>query len=57
MTPLEVDSKLNVKSTGRRQHTPLILALRRQRQRQADQPGLQNEFPESQGYAEKPSEK
>jgi hypothetical protein len=38
-------------------HTPLIPALRRQRQ--ADfwvwsQPGLQSEFQDSQGYTEKP---
>jgi hypothetical protein len=41
-------------------HTPLIPALRRQRQ--ADfwvqgQPGLQSEFQDSQGYTEKPSRK
>ena len=40
-------------------HTPLIPALGRQRQRQADflvqgQPGLQSEFQDSQGYTEKP---
>jgi hypothetical protein len=39
--------------------TPLIPALGRQRQRQADfwvwgQPGLQSEFQDSQGYTEKP---
>jgi hypothetical protein len=39
--------------------TPLIPALRRQRQRQADfrvwgQPGLQSKFQDSQGYTEKP---
>jgi hypothetical protein len=40
-------------------HMPLIPALGRQRQRQADfrvrgQPGLQSEFQESQGYTEEP---
>jgi hypothetical protein len=44
--------------TAGRGRTPIISALQRQRQRQADfwvqgQPGLQSEFQDSQGYTEK----
>jgi hypothetical protein len=35
-------------------HTPLIPALGRQRQAVRDQPSLQSEFQDSQGYTEKP---
>jgi hypothetical protein len=49
-----------IKNAGESQawwHTPLVLALRRQRQVDFwvwGQPGLQSEFQDSQGYTEKP---
>jgi hypothetical protein len=47
------------KQAGRWLRTPLIPALRRQRQVDfwvPGQPGLQSEFQDSQGYTEKPSQ-